>query len=77
MAPPMFRRRKRERLYTETEVRAKLEEAIRETGARFTEILGAAAQALGEDGREALAESWDWECHQRAARDRAADHKRN
>ena len=72
MRPPRIRRMRGR--YTEAEVRAMMEQAVRDTGEKFTEILAKAAKrALTEPQREALAEAWDWECFQSGARIRAGN----
>ena len=70
----MFRRR-RKRLYTEAEVAAICEAKIRETGARFTEILARSCAHLDKSNRAKLREAWEWECSQDAARHRAESEK--
>ena len=54
-----------------------VEQSIRDAGGKFTEILTRASAVLDEASREKLAESWDFQCYQQGARDRAANDKRN
>ena len=65
------KRRKTERRYTRAEVDVMLKTAVEATGERFARILARTAARMSKADRARLAEEWDYECSQSAARHEA------